>query len=263
MPPEGHRPPGNKSRPPRPAGPSAAEVAKEKAKELIASGMPAPMAIVVSLGKLTFNQALERMARRHEVERLMRKHDLSRAIATQVVMGHASLDAYLQRRRLEAHRDSFRAASCLDDALGKGHALTILLHGARRIDAKVTAVSPYEVTVQVVGGGEEVIHKLQLKVAWKVDDYKRVKKVLRKDKALTEAPRPPIDRPQDRYSCSDKRLFRYVDAHTPIEVTLLEGEVVSGVVSWFGRYEFGLSHKGEPLVTVFRHAIHDIKEPAT
>jgi sRNA-binding regulator protein Hfq len=214
----------------------------------------------VAHGKLTLNDAIERMARRSDVERLMRKHDLTRAIATQIVLGHANLEAYLQRRRLAAHRENYRTRSCLDDAVAAGSTLTLLLHGQRRVEAKVKSIDPYDAVLAIEGGGEEQVRKLQIKATWRPDDYKRIKKVLRKDKALSEAPRGPIERPQDRYSCSDKRLFRYLDTQTEVDVTLLEGEVFSGTVQWFGRYEFGLEIKGGVVVTIFRHALSAITE---
>ncbi|MCA9495149.1 MAG: hypothetical protein KC621_34715, partial [Myxococcales bacterium] len=69
---------------------------------------------------------------------------------------------------------------------------------------------------------------------------------------------PPATRPQDRYSCSDKRLFSFQDRGGEVVATLIDGTVMRGVIEWFGRYEFGLRLKADTSVTVFRHALRDL-----
>lgn len=230
--------------------------ARERAQELARSGMPFQMAMAVAQGRMELNDALERLARRAEVERLMRKHDLNRALATQIAMGHADLEAFLAKRRMEQHREAHRDRSVLDTALEDGVSRTFGVHGRRVLTGVVTATDAYHAHVQVEGEEPEQLHKLQFKFAYAPGDWKRVKKAFRKDKALSKEPREPIPRPQDRYTISDKRLFRYLDQGVQVEVTLLEGEMVRGAVAWFGRYEFGMTVKGDVEVTIFRHALH-------
>lgn len=235
------------------------EEQRARAKELVQTGLPAAMAAAVAQGRLTLNEALEKMARRSEVERLMRKHDLSRAVATQVAMGHADLDAFLLRRKLELHISDNAQRSCLEEARANGRALALQVVGQRRVSGVISEVGAYDVTVRDEGGADVTLHKLELKCAWYADDYKKVRKALRRDKALSEAPREIPRRPQDRYGLSDRRLFRYVDEGTTVDVTLVEGEVVRGAITWFGRYEFALGVKGEAEIFVFRHAIADLR----
>lgn len=241
------------------AKPTAQEKAiKDKAQELTKQGMPFQLAMAVAQGRLDLNTALERLARRAEVDRLMRKHDLNRALATQIAMGHADLEAFLAKRRMGDHRETHRDQSCLDAAHASGEPLTFGLHGGRVVSGRIVEVGPYEVVLAEDGGEQQSVHKLQFKYAYGVGDWKRVRKSLTKDKALAGEPRGPIERPQDRYTISDKRLFRYLDEGTMVDVTLLEGEVFRGQVSWFGRYEFGLRVKGDVDVTIFRHALFHV-----
>ncbi len=230
---------------------------KQKAQELTRSGMPFQMAMAVAQGRMELNEALERLARRAEVDRLVRKHGLSRSLATQVAMGHADLEAYLAKQRMENHLQEYLQHSCLDQSLRLEQPWVFGLHGQRRVEAAVTSNDAY--TVMLSGKeGEQEVHKLQFKYGYLPDAWKKVRKSLKKDKALASSPREPITRPQDRYSCSDKRLFRYMDEETMIDVTLLEGEIFRGQVSWFGRFEFGLQLKGGVEVVIFRHALHRI-----
>lgn len=238
---------------------------RAKAEKLHESGMPFQLAMAVALGRVDLNTALERLARQEKVARVMEEHQLSRALATQVVLGHAELDVILQRRRLEAHREQYRGKSCLDDAAASGEPLTLGLHGDRRLVGRVAEVEAYRFTVvpqTKEGEGEpETLHKLQVKYAHAPDDWKKVRKGLKKHKGLSAEPREPIERPQDRYSCSDRRLFRVVDQEALIEVTLLEGEQIRGTVVWFSRYEMGMRIKGSEVpIVVFRHALFDVSE---
>lgn len=230
---------------------------KDRAQELTKQGMPFQMAMAVAQGRLELNEALERLARRAEVDSLMRKYEINRALATQIAMGHADLEAFLARRRMDEHRAAHRERSILEIARDQGTVLTLGLHGGRQVTGVIRETDAYHATVQPKAGEPEVVHKLQIKFVYPADDWKRVKKIQRKDKELSAAPRGPIERPQDRYTISDKRLFRYMDAGAAIDVTLLEGEIFRGTVAWFGRYEFGLEIKGGE-VTVFRHALQHV-----
>jgi dihydroflavonol-4-reductase len=243
-----------------PPTPAAEAAIKARADELHARGMPIQMATAVAHGRLDLNEALEKLARREEVNRLMEKHQLSRALATQIALKQASLEAVLAHRRMQLHRDTNRDRSVLDAHATSGVPITLLLHGHRRVTGKVMMVDAYMFRFQPEEGEAEDIHKLQVKAAFVPDDYKRVRKVLKYDKKLEQAPLGPVPRPQDRYTCSDKRLFRYMDEKVEVQATLLEGEQMHGVVSWFSRFEFGLHLKGEAEIIVFRHALHDLEE---
>lgn len=235
---------------------------RARAEKLHDNGMPFQMAMAVALGRLTLNEALERLARQDKVDKLMAEHDLSRALATQIVIGHASLDVVLARRRMKAHREENRLRSCLDEARDSGERIAIAIHGKDKIIGTVVEVAPYSVTLQPDEDGAEPreLHKLQLKYAWDPDDWKLVRKGTRTDKSRSRDPLPPIERPQDRYTCSDKRLFRYLDEEQQVQATLLEGDVLRGTLTWFGRYEFGMRLKSDVEVTVFRHALFDLTD---
>jgi sRNA-binding regulator protein Hfq len=211
------------------------------------------MALAVAYGKIDLNQALERMAQKERVNKLMRAHDLSRALATQVSIGHADLDVVLSRRRLSQHREVNRTRTCLE----VGRSMDIVLLERKPLRGEVVSVGAYTFVFQ--HGEAEEFHKLQAKYAHASSDWKRVRKAFRVDKAVKALGKQPAKRPQERYSCSDKRLFSYCDRGHGVTATLTDGDMVRGVVLWFSRYEFGLEVKGGVEITVFRHALHDIR----
>lgn len=233
--------------------PKTDETVRVKADELAAHGMPYQMAMAVAHGRMELNEALERMARKDRVNALMERHDLSRALATQVALGHADLDQVLARRRLEVHRDQNRDRSCLVP----GAAVALQLFDGRVAKGRVGAVEPYQLTLEQDDGTAETLHKLQVVYGYAPGDWKAVKKGVRVDKKAARAEGPAV-RPQDRFSCSDKRLFGYLDRGADLSITLLDGSVLRGRVSWFGRYEFGVRLRTDADVTVFRHALREI-----
>lgn len=229
---------------------------RQRADELHANGMPYQMAMAVAHGKLELNEALERLERKEQVNKLMRKHDLSRALATQVAIGHADLDQVLARRRREAHRGENRDRTCL---VASEVPITLGLMGKRVVTGVITQAEAYTFRFRERGAEEDAdIHKLKVKYAYAPGDWKKAKKAIRMDKRIASLGEEPALRPQDRYSCSDKRLFAYMDANTEVGATLMEGEQVRGVVRWFGRYEFGLEVRGGVELTIFRHALRDL-----
>lgn len=227
--------------------------ARRRADELHDQGMPYQMAMAVAHGRLDLSEALERMARKDRVVKLMERHDLSRALATQVAIGHADLDRVLARRRMDTHRSENRDRTCLQPG---GDPVAVQLAG-RLVKGSITEVDPYTFTIDV-NGTPESIHKLEARFGYAPSDWKAVKKAVKSDKKGDHDARPAT-RPQDRHSCSDKRLFGYLDSREEVQVTLIDGTHTKGRVDWFGRYEFGLEIKEGVVITVFRHALRTIR----
>lgn len=235
----------------------AAEIAKN-------TGLTVEAARQVASGRADLNELLKRMAFQDEVLALMARHELNRALATQIVMGQANLLQVLTRRRVEAQLEANRDRTVLELALADGRELTVGLHGHRQLRARVRAVERYEVVFEESeSGAEHRVHKLQIKYAYAPDDHKKVRKGLDYDKARRDAVVEPIPRPQDRYACSDRRLGLALDRNLPVTAVTLEGECFSGEIAWVSRYEFAVRTKAGGEVVIFRHALAELREPAS
>lgn len=235
---------------------------RKKAEDLHEQGMPFQMALAVAQGRLDLNEALERMARNDRIEKLMAKHELSRALATQIALGQADLDRVLYRRRLDDHRQQHRNRSVLEEVAVTGNEIVLGLHGNREVVGTMAANEAYVVRfAETASEAPEEIHKLQIQYAYRPADKARVETVRGLDEAQAANPGEPITQPQDRYPCSDKRLFRHIDTKAPVRLTLLEGDQFSGIIEWFSRYELQLvTAKGEAIATIFRHALADLRD---
>jgi sRNA-binding regulator protein Hfq len=102
------------------------------------------------------------------------------------------------------------------------------------------------------------VHKLRFKYGYQPSDWKSVRKSVKKAKKKPTEPVLPAKRPQDRYSCSDKRVFGLMDGRNEVLAELLEGEHIRGQVVWFSRYEIGLRIKGDVNLSLFRHALRNL-----
>ncbi|MEC8424070.1 MAG: hypothetical protein VX000_09850, partial [Myxococcota bacterium] len=165
----------------------------------------------------------------------------------------------LRKKRMDAEHARSRSRSFLAEVTQGGVPVVVGLHGRRTVKGHVRGVDRYEFQFEARGTAEpETIHKLQVKWACLGADELAVRKAHKKDKDR-DADAEPVWKPQDRYGCSDKKLFGYLDEGEDIQVTLLEGDRFTGHVTWMGRWEFGMELRKGAQVVVFRHALADIR----
>ena len=224
------------------------------------SGLPRNMAFQVAMGNMTLNEALEKLAFHDQVEKLIRRHAFPRSLATQIAMKQVELDVVLRKQRQETYMEENRLRSLLTESMEQKLPITVLLHGQQRRTGQVLSVSAYEFELQDgKTGAVETIHKLQAQAGWEAKKNAQVLSALKRDKAHAQLT-GPIEKPQDRFHCSNRRLFQYMEDSTRLTVRLLEGDLVQGTVDWLGRWELGIKTKKGAVVTVFRHAMADLEE---
>jgi hypothetical protein len=222
--------------------------------------IPENLAWQVARGSVTLNEVLQKMATRDKVDSLIRRYDLAKSLATQVALGQVELETVLRTRRMEDHTTKWRDHSILAKALAENKPLALSLHGKRFSAGEVLEVSKYEIRFRPRNEEETSVHKLHIKFACAAGDLTKVRAQVKKD-PNRDAVVEPIERPQDRPGCSDKRFFSYIDEVAKIVITTIEGEVLRCTADWMGRWEVGVKlEKGAIPVTVFRHAIADIRK---
>jgi sRNA-binding regulator protein Hfq len=231
---------------------------REKAEELVqTTGLPRNLAFQVAMGNLSLSDALNKLAFRDEVEKLIRRHELQRSLATQIAMGQVSLDSVLQKQRIHEYFEENDARSILAESASTGMRITLLLHGQKRVQGRVLEVGAYDFSFQ--GKGEPVtIHKLQAMAGW---DARRNAAVLSSIKTNRSRDQvcEPIVKPQDRFHCSNRRLFQYMESGERLTIHLLEGAMLSGTIDWISRWELGLTLKKGPVAVIFRHAMAELE----
>jgi sRNA-binding regulator protein Hfq len=256
--PSGHGPKGKggKAKGKPPLGP-AAMARKKKIEDLGKQGLPLPLAQAVANGQMTMNDAVLKLQRDDEAARVAKLHGIAHSLAMQVAMGHADLATVLRTRKVEAYVKE-HAGRTIFDAVGSSWALGV--YGQKTRQMSFLRNDKYEVEVQEAGGEPELLHKTVVKYAYGPADYKLVRKHLEYDKELRAQTVEPRLRPQDRYACSDRKIGAWWEQKTVVRLATMEGEVFTGEIAWFARFEIGLKNRAGVEVVVFRHALADARE---
>ncbi len=207
--------------------------------------------MAVAREALSFEDAIARMARAERTETLMARHELARSVAAQIAHGHLSLEAVLARRRFAQMRTTDRART----SMVVGAHLGLAQVGGARPTGVALAVGPYDITMRWEGGGEGIVRKMDIKYVHDAGELRRVRKATRTDKARAADPPEVPTKPQHRYPLKDQRLFDAFAAEEEVGVWFVDGELLRGRVTWFSRFEFGMTLKNDAPIGVLRHAV--------
>ncbi len=149
--------------------------------------------------------------------------------------------------------------SVFDQALETKELLTMHLHGQRVVQARMIENKQYEIVIDVAEQGPEELHKLQVKCLYPADRTDAFAKMLKIDKNVQALGLEPIYSPAERYNIKNKTLFPLMQERQVVFCTLMEGELIRGIVAAFSRYDLIIHAKGGMPVTLLRHGIYDMR----
>jgi hypothetical protein len=164
--------------------------------------------------------------------------------------------------QIEGLRDYLKTAyhlSIFDRAIETKALWTMHLHGHRVVQAQVVENKQYELVIDIAGQGPEDIHKLQVKCLYPADQTDAFAKMLKIDKKIQSLALEPIYAPAERYNIKNKTLFPLMKERQVVFCTLMEGELIRGIVAEFSRYDLTMHAKGGLPVTILRHSIYDMR----
>ena len=167
-------------------------------------------------------------------------------------MGHLS--------GLKEYLDESYNTSIFDQALSSNQLWELHLHNHRIIKAKITKNSRYDLNVKVDGEGDEELPKTDVKLIYPEDLAGSVASLLKTDKKVRDLGLETIISTKKRYHIKNKSLFPLMKEKNVLFFTLLEGEIVKGIVAGFSRYEITVNLKGGVPVTILRHSIYDLRD---
>jgi len=149
--------------------------------------------------------------------------------------------------------------SLLEEARLSGRELIFHLHGQRVVAAVIAANDTYELTLSPRGGQDVALHKTDLKFWYDLEFVDRVPSLLKSDSKVRSLALEPRVSTWGRHFVKNKSLYPLMLDREVVFLTLLEGEVLRGVLDGFSRYELTVKLKGGIPVTVMRHAIYELK----
>jgi sRNA-binding regulator protein Hfq len=177
----------------------------------------------------------------------------------------AGLDDYLK-----AHQD---ALAGLDDYLkahqkesifareaGGSTSWCLFLHGDERKIGRIQGDQTYEIDFATQEGVVEKIHKVKVKLMCEASREEEVLARMRTDEAVKGAPEGPHFGPRYRHHIKNKTLYPLMNRKEVLFFTMLEGEVLRGIVDGFSRFEISLRLKGGVPAVILRHAVFDVRD---
>lgn len=160
---------------------------------------------------------------------------------------------------LKEYLDKAYNNSIFNQALDSKQPWTFHLHGDRVVSARVLENLTYDLKVDIEGQGQEDLPKIQVKFLYTADLTESVRPHIKMDKKIKALGLSPILSPHRRYFVKNKSLFPLMKENQVVFFTLLEGEIIRGIVSGFGRYDITVNLKGGMPVTILRHSIYNLR----
>jgi sRNA-binding regulator protein Hfq len=149
--------------------------------------------------------------------------------------------------------------SIFDTAMTSGKAWALHLHGRRVLRGVVLENRKWDITLDIAGREKEELQKIQVNYLCPADLSESVEPLIKTDKKVESLNLEPILSPHKRYFVKNKSLFPLMKEKEVLLFTLLDGDVLRGIVTEFSRYDVTVSMKGGVLVTILRHSIYDLR----
>ena len=158
-----------------------------------------------------------------------------------------------------AYLDAAYEQSVFERALAAQDLWECRLHTHRMEQLRVTANLTYDLQVDIGGETPEALPKLHVKLLYPAAQATAVAPLIKIDPSVRAQELKPILSPAARHHVKNKSLFVLMKDRDVVFFTLLEGEIVRGVISDFSRYDITVNVKVGLPVMVLRHSIYDLR----
>jgi ribosomal protein S1 len=160
---------------------------------------------------------------------------------------------------LQEYLDEAYNISIFDQALASEQPWELHIHNHRTIKARIIENLRYDVKVSVNGAADEILPKTDVKLIYPEDLAGSVTPLIKTDNKVRDMGLEPIISPKKRYHIKNKSIFPLMKERAVLFFTLIEGEIIKGIVAGFSRYEITVNLKGGTSVTILRHGIYDLR----
>lgn len=150
--------------------------------------------------------------------------------------------------------------STFEEAAASGAPCCLHLHGHAIVQGSIAANDTYDVTVTAHDGARHEVPKTRIKMLYPAEFADRVQAQIKIDADVEARQLEPIITVKQRYFVKNKTIYTLMRTQEVLLVSLLEGEVLKGLIHAFSRYEITLALKDGTRVVMLRHAILDIRD---
>ena len=161
---------------------------------------------------------------------------------------------------LQEYLDKNYNTSVFDQAFESQEPWEFHLYNHRIIKARVQENLRYNLRLRTEETGEEAFPKTDVKLLYPADQSDSIRPLLKTDKKVRDLGLEPIISPRMRHHIKNKSLFPLIKERRVLFFTLMEGEIVKGLVTGFTRYEITVSLKGGAPVYILRHSVYDLRD---
>lgn len=161
---------------------------------------------------------------------------------------------------LEEYLAANYGKSAFDDAVASPDVWTLHEHGGLTEEGTIDENLRFDIRFTPKEMSQKVIPKVTIKFLYPSSVSESVKALLKIDDKIRAVDIPPMISPASRYHIKNKTLYPAMKDRTVLFFTLLEGEILKGIITDFSRYEITLSVKGGIPVTILRHAVYDLRD---
>jgi len=128
------------------------------------------------------------------------------------------------------------------------------------VQASIVDNHTYDLTVAMADAGQEELPKIQVKFLYPVELSAAIKTLIKVDKKVAGLQHAPILEPSKRYFIKNKTLFPLMKDKQVLFFTLLEGEIIRGIIADFSQYDITINLKGGLPVIILRHSMYDARD---
>jgi hypothetical protein len=134
------------------------------------------------------------------------------------------------------------------------------LHGHKLLLAKVTQNDTYDVELTDKDSVSQTIPKTQIKALHPSELNPSVQKRVKYDPKVKRLNLKPIITARSRHHIKNKSLYILMEEKQVMFFTLLEGDIIRGLIAGFTRYDITVHLKGGIPVTLLRHSVYDLRD---
>jgi len=149
--------------------------------------------------------------------------------------------------------------STFEEAAASGAPYCLHLHEHATLQGGIAVNDTYDVTVAVPDGTRHELPKTRVKMLYPAELADRVQAQIKIDAAIKARQLEPLVSVKQRHFIKNKTLFPLMRSQEVLLITLLEGEILKGLIHSFSRYEITLALKDGTQVVILRHAILDVR----
>ena len=160
---------------------------------------------------------------------------------------------------LREYLDENYSLSVFGTLFESGRKAVFHLHGHRVGTAMVKELERYDITLETDDLKKEKLPKHNIKMVYEESLSPVVPPLIKTDMAVKSKNYEPIISGAHRNHIKNKTLFPLMKDRTALFFTLLEGEIIKGIILGFSRYEITVGMKGGVPVTILRHAVYDLR----